>query len=219
MSGWWTLKLKPASCAVGMVRMVRAATLLYLLKGSSSGAVVRNHHQVGGSVQVTPALGAPSLEMRLGAGQKPCRHAELNGLLLKEKQQSQTPHLRSCIHTMNMPWVPCNCRRNNSVLPSGVATDIFFSAKYLSVSVHTTTLSFPLGTTDMRTSTSFHCLSKALEGERGAQRCTEASHPQPALPSLCIMCHLPCSGCNSRVAPPLPLVSGTRPENVVSGGQ
>lgn len=60
MSGWWTLKLKPASCAVGMLWMVRAATLLYLLKGSSPGAVVHNHHQVGGSAQVTLALGAPT---------------------------------------------------------------------------------------------------------------------------------------------------------------
>lgn len=48
VSGWWTLKLKPVSCAVGMAWMARAAVLLYLLKGSSSSAVVHNHHQVGG---------------------------------------------------------------------------------------------------------------------------------------------------------------------------
>lgn len=102
MSGWWTLKLKPASCAVGMAWMACAATLLYLLKGSLSSAVVHNHHQVGGSAEVTLAPGAPSLEVRLGAGEKPCRlalpHAELNWLLLKKATEpSPTPEiLRTC---------------------------------------------------------------------------------------------------------------------------
>lgn len=73
-----------------MAWMARAAALLYLLRGSLSGAVVHNHHQVGGSAQVTQAHGAPGLEARPGAGEKPCKlavpHAELNWLLFKESK-------------------------------------------------------------------------------------------------------------------------------------
>lgn len=134
VSGWWTLKLKPASlcCGDGMDGACCHAVVL-AVKGSSSGAVVLNHRQVGGSARVMLAPGAPSLEARLGAGEKPCRlappRAELNWLLLKKKQQSRAPHLRSCVHAMNVPRVPCNRRRSNNVSPSRVARYIFFFSK------------------------------------------------------------------------------------------
>lgn len=94
MSGWWTWKLKP--CGDGMDG--DAAMLLYLLKGSLSGAVAHIHHQAGRSAQIMLAPGAPSLEARLGAGKKPCRIAvprsELNWLLSnsnRAKPHTQDP--------------------------------------------------------------------------------------------------------------------------------
>lgn len=68
MNGWWTLRLKPAIHAVRMAWISRAAMPLRLPKGSSSGAVVHNHHQAGRSARVTPSPGAQMLVVGLGVG-------------------------------------------------------------------------------------------------------------------------------------------------------
>lgn len=68
MNGWWTLRLKPAIRAVRMAWISHTAMPLQLPKGSSSGAVVHNHHQEGRSAQVTPSPGAQMLVVGLGVG-------------------------------------------------------------------------------------------------------------------------------------------------------
>lgn len=133
-------------------------------------------------------------------------------------QPSQAPFLGHCVCVINVPQVSCNRRTNNSVLRLGIAAYIFISARCLSVSVHTARLSLPLGTADTRTSTSFQRLNK-LSGERGGSPLCRGFKSHRAQPSLRVSHPCSCPRCTSSVAPPEPLVSGTQPENSVTGSQ
>lgn len=145
-------------------------------------------------------------------------------LVTLKQQQSQAPHSRhrTCHEFLATAEeiIPTKIIITNNISPLGGCNVYFvFFQQSVSVSVHTSALSFPSGTTDRRTGTSFHCLCRPSGGrEGGSPLCrgfpSPASSPQP-------VCHTlsPLLSCHSRVAPPLLLVSGAQPENVVSGGQ
>lgn len=131
---------------------------------------------------------------------------------------SQAPLLGCCACVINVPQVSRSRRTNSSVLRLGIAAHIFISAKCSSVSVHTASLSLPFGTSGTRARTPFQRLHR-LSGERGGSALcrgfkSHRAHPSPRVSPPCS-----CPRCTSSVAPPDPLVSGTQPENSVTGSQ